>query len=362
MSVPDRPATKRDPTIIERVIELAVVAAFVVWCAKIARPFLVPVLWGIIIAVALYPVFARLRSLVRGKSGLAATIFVVVSLALLIGPTYYVGDSLLATGIELRERLEGTKKPYIPPPNEQVQGWPLVGPRVYAAWKFASEDTQGAMRRWDKQIKGIASGMVKLISGVGGAVLQSLLAIVIAGIFLGTADRGKRTALAIGERLAGDVGHKAVVDAAATIGSVAKGVLGVALVQGLMAAIGLFAMKVPAAGLWTVGVMILAVIQVPQILLLGPICAWVFSTAGANTGTIVFTVWCLLVSVSDGFLKPIFLGRGVEIPMPVILIGAIGGMVSMGIIGLFLGAVVLAIGYNLFRVWLAAGSREAGAG
>jgi predicted PurR-regulated permease PerM len=353
---------KRESTLIERVIELAVVAAFVVWCFRIAKPFLVPVLWGIIIAVALYPVFTRLRSLVRGRSGLAATIFVVVSLALVIGPTYYVGDSLLATGVEFRERLEGTKQPYIPPPKEEVRGWPLVGPRVYAGWKFASEDTQGAMRRWDKQIKGIASGIVKLASSVGGAVLQSLLAIVIAGIFLGTADRGKRTALAIGERLAGDVGHKAVVDAAATIGSVAKGVLGVALVQGTLAAIGLFVMKVPAWGLWTVGVMILAIVQVPPLLILGPICAWVFSVTDGNTGPIVFTIYCVFVNISDGLLKPIFLGRGVEIPMPVILIGAIGGMISMGIIGLFLGAVVLAIGYNLFRVWLAAGSQGAGGG
>jgi predicted PurR-regulated permease PerM len=118
----------------------------------------------------------------------------------------------------------------------------------------------------------------------------------------------------------------------------------------------LFLVGVPAAGLWTVGVMVLAVIQLPPILLLGPICVWVFPNTDSKTVAVIFTIWSLVVSAADGFLKPIFLGRGVEIPMPVILIGAIGGMISMGIIGLFLGAVVLSIGYSLFRVWLGFGS------
>jgi predicted PurR-regulated permease PerM len=355
MSSAEPRSAKGESTLIERVIELAVVAVFVVWCFQIARPFIVPVLWGMIIAVALYPLFSRLRSMLGGKSGLSATVFVVIALAIVIGPTYYIGNSLLETGVEIGHRLEGTKTPYIPPPGEEVKGWPLVGERVYDAWLLASEDTEGALKKYEKQLKGIAGRVLALISGVGGAVMQSLFAIIIAGIFLATADGGKRTALAIGARLGSDTGKKAVSDAGATISSVAKGVLGVALVQGLMAAIGMFLMGVPAWGLWTVGVMILAVIQLPPILLLAPICAWAFSVADGNTGPIIFTIYCLVVSAADGFLKPIFLGRGVEIPMPVILIGAIGGMISMGIIGLFLGAVVLSIGYSMFRVWLGLG-------
>jgi predicted PurR-regulated permease PerM len=112
-------------------------------------------------------------------------------------------------------------------------------------------------------------------------------------------------------------------------------------------------MGIPAAGLWTVGVMILAIVQLPPILLLGPICIWVFSSGNwGTTPAVLFTIWSFLVSGADGLLKPLFLGRGLEIPMPVILIGAIGGMLSMGIIGLFLGAVVLSIGYSLFMAWL----------
>ena len=355
MSAADRGSSSSESSLVERVVELAVVAVFVVWCFQIARPFLVPVLWGMIIAVALYPMFRRLRSVLGGKSGLSATVFVLIALAIVIGPTYYIGDSLLETGVEIGHRLEGRKTPTIPPPGEEVKSWPLVGERVYEAWKFASEDTQGALKKYEKQLKGIASGVLRLISGVGGAVVQSLFAIIIAGIFLATAEGGKKTALAIGGRLAGDVGRKSVTDAGATIGSVAKGVLGVALVQGLLAAIGMFVMGVPAWGLWTVGVVILAIVQLPPILLLLPICVWAFSAADGTTGPIIFTIWCIVVSAADGFLKPVFLGRGVDIPMPVILIGAIGGMVSMGIIGLFLGAVVLSIGYGMFRVWLGYG-------
>jgi predicted PurR-regulated permease PerM len=341
---------------IERVVELVVVAALVVWCFQIARPFLVPVLWGMIIAVALYPIFRRVVSMVGGKSGLAATLFVLIALAVVATPTYYLANSLLETGVEITHRLEGEKALEIPPPSEAVKGWPLVGESVYENWSLASRDPETALRKYQGQLKDLAAAVLRMISGAGAAVVQSLFAIIIAGIFLATADGGKRTALAIGTRLGGDTGRRSVLDAGATIGSVAKGVLGVALVQGLMAGIALFLVGVPAAGLWTVGVMVLAVIQLPPILLLGPICVWVFPNTDSKTVAVIFTIWSLVVSAADGFLKPIFLGRGVEIPMPVILIGAIGGMISMGIIGLFLGAVVLSIGYSLFRVWLGFGS------
>jgi predicted PurR-regulated permease PerM len=280
-------------------------------------------------------------------------VFAIVALAIVLVPTYFVANSLLDTGANIAARLEPGAQVEIPPPSEKVRSWPFVGDNIYDSWAQAAEDPEAALKRYKPQITKIATSVLGLISGAGAAVGQSIFAILIAAIFLGTASGGKRVALAVGDRLGEEMGRRAVLDAAATIGSVAKGVLGVALVQGLAAAIGLFWLGVPAAGLWTVGVMVLAVIQLPPILLLGPICIWVFSSGSfATTPAVIFTIWSLIVSGADGLLKPVFLGRGVEIPMPVILIGAIGGMISMGIIGLFLGAVVLSIGYSLFMAWL----------
>jgi predicted PurR-regulated permease PerM len=139
--------------------------------------------------------------------------------------------------------------------------------------------------------------------------------------------------------------------AGATSRSVAQGVLGVALIQSILAGIGLLLMGVPYAGIWAMLVLLLAIVQLPPILILGPIIVYVFSVA-ETVPAVIFMIWSMIVSSSDAFLKPLFLGRGMDIPMLVILLGAIGGMILSGIIGLFVGAVVLAVGYTLFVAWL----------
>jgi predicted PurR-regulated permease PerM len=147
--------------------------------------------------------------------------------------------------------------------------------------------------------------------------------------------------------------------ASKTVRSVAQGVLGVALIQSLLAGVGLLAAGVPGAGLWALLVLLLAIVQLPPILILAPIILYVFSVS-STTVAVIFMIWSILVSMSDAFLKPLLLGRGVEVPMLIILVGAIGGMIYSGIIGLFVGAVVLALGYELFRVWLEEGQRATG--
>ena len=137
----------------------------------------------------------------------------------------------------------------------------------------------------------------------------------------------------------------------ATIRSVVKGVLGVAFIQAVLSAIGLVLMDVPAAGVWALIILVLAIVQLPPVLILGPIAVWVFSVADTTPATI-FAIYAVIVSASDSFLKPMFLGRGMDIPMLVILLGAIGGAFMSGIIGLFTGSVTLAVGYKLLVAWM----------
>lgn len=137
----------------------------------------------------------------------------------------------------------------------------------------------------------------------------------------------------------------------ATIRSVSKGVVGVAIIQALLAGIGLVVMSVPAAGIWAALVLVLAVVQLPPLLVLGPVAVWVFSVSDPVPATL-FAIWAVFVSLCDSILKPIFLGRGMDIPVLVILIGALGGAISAGLLGLFLGPVVLAVGYKVIVEWI----------
>jgi predicted PurR-regulated permease PerM len=137
----------------------------------------------------------------------------------------------------------------------------------------------------------------------------------------------------------------------ATVRSVLQGVIGVAIIQTILIAIGLFVMGIPGAPIWTVIILVLAIAQLPPLLILAPIMVYVFSTAD-TTAAVIFTVYQIVAGASDSFLKPMLMGRGLDIPMPVILVGAIGGMIMSGIIGLFAGAVILSIFYKLLMLWL----------
>ena len=188
-------------------------------------------------------------------------------------------------------------------------------------------------------------------AGVGKGVLLFLVSILIAGAFLVYGQSGSQALETVAARILKGDGKQFVDLAGATIRSVAQGVLGVAVIQAILAGIGMMLVGVPYAGLWALLVLLLAIIQLPPLVVLGPVIVYVFSVE-TTVPAVLFMIWGLIVSASDTFLKPLFLGRGMDIPMLVILLGAIGGMILSGIIGLFVGAVVLAVGYTLFMAWL----------
>ena len=333
-------------------IRLFLIAGLGYWCFLIFQPFLMPVLWGIILAVALGPLFARLRSLLGGRGKLAGALFVFVGLGALIVPVFLLSESFL-DGVRWLQVQMQKDAVHVPPPPAGVADWPLIGERTHAMWSEASESLEAVLMEFGPQLKVAGGWLVSSLTGLGLGVLMTMLAIVLAGVMLVNSEGGGRTARSIGARLGGEQGSATVDFAVQTIRSVAAGVVGVAAVQSLLAAVGLFLAGVPAAGLWAVLVLVLAVAQLPPLLIMGPAIVYVMATSDSTVAIVLFSIWALLVSISDSFLKPMFLGRGMEIPMPVILIGAIGGMMLSGIIGLFVGAVVFAIGYRMFAIWIA---------
>ncbi|RKZ07368.1 AI-2E family transporter, partial [bacterium] len=331
-------------------VRLGLLAVIFVASLKIFGPFLPTLIWGSVIAIALYPLFEKLNSSVGGKRKLAGALFIIVTLALVIAPTWWLGGSLLDGTVRLvHEAGEGTL--LVPAPTDQVREWPLIGEKAWLLWDSAHRDLSGTIEKLQPQIGDLGRSIVGAVTGLGGAILHTILALIIAGILMISAPGTAQASSILARRLGGDDGPRMVDTAVGTIRSVVKGVILVALIQGLLAAVGLSIAHVPAAGLWAALVIAVAIIQLPPILILLPAAIYVFSAASTLTA-VLFLVFALVVSASDAFLKPLFLGRGMTIPMPVILLGAIGGMMLSGIVGLFIGAVVLALGYELAVAWV----------
>ena len=338
-------------TAVDVAIRLTVIGLVVLWCFRILDPFVMPIVWGVIIAVAIAPLFARLTVLTGGRRGLTAVLFTLIALALVIVPTVKVTDSAIRSTIELDRRLEeGTLT--VPEPRASVRDWPVIGERIYDAWTTAHTNLGTALETYQPQVQAARAFAVAKAKGLAGGLLQTIIALIIAGAMLTYAAGGEARVRALAGRLGGARGEGLVGMSVATVRSVAQGVLGVALLQAAASALGMFLVHIPGWGIWTVLVLVLAVVQLPPLLVLGPIAVWYFTAADSTVVAIIFLVWSLIVSISDSFLKPLFLGRGVDVPMPVILLGAIGGVILHGIVGLFVGAVVLAIGYELFRAWM----------
>jgi predicted PurR-regulated permease PerM len=335
---------------VEAAIRIGLVFLLAAWCFLIVEPFIIPIIWGMIIAIASYPLYAWMQDKLGGRGKLAATIFTLLALALLITPTVMLVETVAETTQHLSKDVQdGTLT--IPPPPASVREWPLIGEELSAFWSGASKNLGATLTSIAPHLKEAAGVLLSTAAGAGVGILQFVISIIIAGVILANTAGLAGFLTVLATRLTGERGEELTTLASKTVRSVAQGVLGVALIQSLLAGVGLLAADVPGAGLWALLVLLLAIVQLPPILILAPIIVYVFS-ASSTTVAVIFMIWSIVVSMSDAFLKPLLLGRGVEVPVLVILIGAIGGMIYSGIIGLFVGAVVLALGYELFKAWL----------
>jgi len=355
--------TPEDHKVIRRAVEtairIAVVALIIFLCARTFAPFLAPTLWGTMIAIAIYPTHLRLARLLGGRKTLSAVLLAVGLLALLVGPAVFLVESL-AGGLQevVTSFRAGTL--IVPAPPESVKTWPLVGARAHEVWLLASHDPHAAVQTLAPQLEGAARWLLGVVRSTGSALLQFTLATVIAAIMLVNAESNARTARLFAVKLSPAHGHDVVNLAERTVRSVAVGVLGVAVLQTALAGIGFLLAGVPAAGLLIMACLVLCVVQVGTGIPMIAACVYLFSHADTTTA-VAFTVWTVLVAPVDNVLRPLLLGRGVSVPMLVVFVGAIGGMLQVGLIGLFLGSVVFAVGYQLFRAWLGLAPTDAAA-
>jgi predicted PurR-regulated permease PerM len=346
------PSTTRSvKDLIDLLLPLLLTALLIALCVQLLLPFVGLVLWTIILAVCFNPVQRKL--LAKGwRPGRAAMLLGGVIVALILVPTAIAAISAASSVPPLVDGLQhGTL--HIRPPPAALESVPVVGTKLHSAWAQAANDFPAFLKSNGQQLKDFSRWLLGMAGGMFGAVLLLVLAVILAAVALAYANSLRAFFIALFARITGtrQQGEHLTDIIAATIRSVATGVIGVAFVQALLVGIGLFVAGVPFAGLLSLLAFLLGIVQVPVVLVTLPAIAWAFSALG-STAAIVFTIWSLLAGLSDAVLKPMLIGHGLEVPMPVILLGVIGGVMAYGLVGLFIGAVILAVGYVLFQEWL----------
>ncbi len=318
----------------------------------IVKPFLIMIIWSAILGIALYPFYLKVIGWFGGKKkGLVTTLFIVILLTLILVPTVKLTGSVIETTKQYTSDFRAGKI-NIPVPNEKLNEFPLIGKKIYKAWTGASKDLELFIKNNKETVASALGSFFNRFTGMMGSVFLALISLIIAGAFMSSADSISRNAVKLGNRLVPGEGNDLITMVTSTVRSVVKGILAVALIQSILAYIGFAIAGLPGAAFFAFLVMIMAIIQLPPIIAMIPAIAIYASIADSNTALVIFTVYSIIVATSDNLLKPLLLGKGLQTPMLVILIGAIGGMIFMGMIGLFIGPVILAIVYQMYIEWV----------
>ena len=316
----------------------------------ILKPFIAPVLWGIVFAVGVYPLHKKLTKLLGNKEKLSATIISITGVLIIIVPIIVFANSTVDSVAHFVESVKDSTF-HIPSPDHKIAEWPIVGKKIFEIWSLAVNNITSLFEKFTPQLKTLLPAVTGAIGSLFGSVFLFIISIIIAGALLLVAEPGKVAADKIFKVLVGEKAENFTDLAAATIRSVVQGVVGVSLIQTIFISIGLYAVDIPAAGILSILILLVAVMQLPLAVVMIPVIIYVFSYA-STTVAVMFAVWSIIWSIADSFLKPLLLGKGMEIPMLVVLLGSIGGMMIGGAVGLFLGSVILALGYKIFMALL----------
>jgi predicted PurR-regulated permease PerM len=352
------PSTDRDPssrdtltaTWIEAVIRLGVLGLLLYWSFVLVRPFITIAIWSAVLTVALYPVYDWMAEKLGGRRRLAAVLLTIFSLLIVIGPATWLALGLIDSFRTLSEQLDLSAFT-VPPPPDAVKAWPLVGEPIYQFWNLASTNLQAAFVKIAPQLKPLGGTLLGVAAEAGTGAIKFFLAIIIAGFLFSPAPSLVAAIQMFARRLASARGEEFVRLTGATIRAVSRGVIGISVLQALLAGLGLIVAGVPGTSLLTSAILILGIIQIGPSILIIPLIIWSWMTM-ETAAALLFTAYMIPVNLLDNVLRPLVMGRGLSTPMLIILIGVIGGTISYGITGLFLGPIVLAVIWELLVAWI----------
>ncbi len=348
--------TVRQETI-DNIIRIALIAFIAVCSVMIIAPFVGVLLWGIIIAVSAYPAFVWMSQRTGNRNGLAATVFVLLMLTLIIGPIAGSVPGFTESIRSLATQVQSGSLT-VPPASESVKTWPVIGNQLFSMWQQAATNLTELLARYQPQLRDASVTVLASIATVGLAILQFIASVIVAGVILAHHESAVLFANQLAQRVVPESRERYVALTENTVRGVTMGVVGVAIVQSILAGIGFVVIGVPGAALWAFICLVLAVLQISMAIVIIPVAIFVLSQHELLP-SLLFVAWNIPVLALDNVLKPILMGRGVDAPMLIIFLGAIGGFISFGFLGLFFGAVILVIAYDLLVAWLDEASSQA---
>lgn len=332
-------------TVIGLAIRLAFLGVILFLSLSIIRPFLETMVWSVVLAVALYPVFDLLANWLGGRRGLAAALITILLLLIIIGPVTWLALDLVDVPKMIYARLDSGQLS-VPAPIETVKNWPLIGEPIFQFWELASTNLTAALAKVAPHLKPVGSTLLGAAGSASVAILQFLASVIVAGFLFAPGPMlVDGVAMFLHSRVS-QRGSEFMQLAGATIRNVSQGVIGVSLLQALLAGIGLTVAGVPGASLIAFGVLVMGIIQIGPSVIIVPVIIWSWMTMETWTA-VLFTAYMVPVNLVDNVLRPIIFARGLKTPMLVIIVGVIGGTLSNGIIGLFVGPIVLAVTWDL---------------
>ena len=335
---------------IETAIRLAVLALLLYWSFVLVQPFISIFIWSAVLAVALFPIFQWISFRLGGRHRLAAVVTTVLSLLVIIGPATWLAMGLVDSVRMISERLDPLMLA-IPSPPVSVKDWPLIGEPIYQFWDLASTNLSAAFATIVPQLKPLGGRLLRIGADTGLGIVKFLIAVIVAGFLFSPAPALVAAVKRFSRRLNPTRGEELVDQAVATIRAVSRGVIGISVLQALLAGIGLMVAGIPQASLVAFAVLILGIIQVGPTIAIVPVIIWSWMSM-ETTSALLFTAYMVPVNLLDNLLRPIVMGRGLKTPVLVILIGVIGGTLAYGIAGLFLGPIVLAVIWELMVAWI----------
>lgn len=333
-------------------IQLGALALLLYWSFVLVSPFVSIVIWSVVLTVALYPAFEWAALHLGNRRRLAAALITIATLTVVIGPVTWLSMALIETVRIVAERLSTLT---IPPPSEAVKAWPLIGSPLYQFWDLASTNFAAAFAKLSPQLQVLGTELLLIGADTGVGVIKFFVSIIVAGFLFSPAPSLVDAVRRVARRLNAARGEEFVDQTGATIRAVSRGVIGVSVLQALLAAVGLVVAGIPQASLLAFAVLVLGIVQIGPSIVLVPVVIWAW-TAMDTGPAILFTAYMIPVNLFDNVLRPVMMGRGLRTPMLVIVVGVIGGTLAYGITGLFLGPIVLAVIWELLVAWM--GERE----
>jgi predicted PurR-regulated permease PerM len=337
-------------TWVELTVRLGVLGLLLYLSFTLVRPFITIAIWSVVLTVALYPMYDWMVGRLGGRRRLAAVLLTIFNLLIVIGPATWLTLGLIDSLRTLSDELNLSALT-LPPPPAAVKDWPLVGDSIYQFWNLASTNFQAAFAKIAPQLKPLGGILLQIAEGAGIGAIKFFVAIFVAGFLFSPAPSLVDAATSLSRRLATGRGEKFVQLAGATIRAVSRGVIGISALQAVFAGLGLMVAGIPGASLITSAVLILGILQIGPSIVLIPLIIWSWTAMG-TTAALLFTVYMIPVNLLDNILRPLVMARGLDTPMLIILIGVIGGTVSYGITGLFLGPIILSVIWELIVAWI----------